>query len=100
WGWITAATPAAAFLIAVSMLERRAARPEPSTAPVPVPHLVQNDGPEQDAALAPALVDFARRVADDHHAKHGRPITREALRAHLGVSHQLAADLMRTLRTA
>ncbi|TDD20755.1 DUF2637 domain-containing protein, partial [Nonomuraea diastatica] len=35
WGWITAATPAAAFLIAISMLERRTthARPEPSTAP-------------------------------------------------------------------
>ncbi|MFC5828734.1 DUF2637 domain-containing protein [Nonomuraea insulae] len=117
WGWITAATPAAAFLIAVSMLERRAARPEPSVIPAapsspvlassPVPELVPHgrtdeddtqDG--QDGDLAPALVDYARRVADEHHAKHGRPITRDALRAHLGVSHQLASDLLRTLRTA
>ncbi|TXK34262.1 DUF2637 domain-containing protein [Nonomuraea sp. C10] len=117
WGWITAATPAAAFLIAVSMLERRAARPEPSTvpatsfapvlAPSPAPHLVPHNGPDQDDTrddrdgdLAPALVDFARRVADDHHAKHGRPITRDALRAYLGVSNQLASDLLRTLRVA
>ncbi|MFC5813628.1 DUF2637 domain-containing protein [Nonomuraea harbinensis] len=117
WGWITAATPAAAFLIAVSMLERRATRPEPSAvpavssapvlAPSPLPRLVPHDGPDQDEAqpdrdggLAPALVDFARRVADDHHAKHGRPITRDALRAHLGVSNQLASDLLRTVRTA
>ncbi|MEV4104160.1 DUF2637 domain-containing protein [Nonomuraea sp. NPDC049649] len=117
WGWITAATPAAAFLIAVSMLERRATRPEPSTVPAaspapvltpsPLPRLVPHDSPDQDDAqddrggnLAPALIDFARRVADNHHARHGRPITRDALRAHLGVSNQLADDLLRTLRTA
>jgi len=117
WGWITAATPAAAFLIAISMLERRATRPEPSTAsatssaPVlassPVPELVPHDGSDENGAqddrdgdLAPALVDYARRVANEHHTKHGRPITRDALRAHLGVSNQLASDLLRTLRTA
>ncbi|KAB8190221.1 DUF2637 domain-containing protein [Nonomuraea phyllanthi] len=112
WGWITAATPAAAFLIAVSMLERRATHspPEPSAGPVasssPVlapsatPELVPASEDEQDGTLAPALVDYARRVADEHHAKHGKPITRDALRAHLGVSNQLASDLLRTLRTA
>ncbi|MFG1680720.1 DUF2637 domain-containing protein [Nonomuraea sp. NPDC049269] len=116
WGWITAATPAGAFLIAISMLERRAARPRPepsaaSSSPVlasyPVPELVPNNDSaeddsqdDQDGDLAPALVDYARRVADEHHAKHGRPITRDALRAHLGVSNQLASDLLRTLRTA
>lgn len=106
WGWITAATPAGAFLIAVSMLERRATRPK-SSAPVlaspPAPELVPHhaqDEDERDGDLAPALVDYARRVADDHHAKHGKPITRDALRTHLGVSSQLAADLLRTLRTA
>ncbi|MEV1239462.1 DUF2637 domain-containing protein [Nonomuraea sp. NPDC049750] len=116
WGWITAATPAAAFLIAVSMLERRATRPEPSPDPTPSSALVptssnapapvltdhntqdtQDDG--QDSP-APALIDYARRVADEHHTKHGRPITRDALRAHLGVSNQLASDLLHTLRTA
>ncbi|MEO3804892.1 DUF2637 domain-containing protein [Nonomuraea sp. B1E8] len=121
WGWITAATPAAAFLIAISMLERRATRPEPAAAPAsssapvlassPVPELVPNDAPrrdksqdesreDQDRDLAPALVDYARRIADEHHAKHGKPITRGALRTHLGVSNQLASDLLRTLRTA
>ncbi|MGP3934243.1 DUF2637 domain-containing protein [Nonomuraea sp. KM88] len=115
WGWITAATPAAAFLIAISMLERRTtqARPEapaassstvltPSPDPRLVPHPAQDEDDDQDGRdgdLAPALVDYARRVADDHHAKHGRPITRDALRAHLGVSNQLASDLLRTLRT-
>ncbi|MGW0807177.1 DUF2637 domain-containing protein [Nonomuraea sp. NPDC002799] len=114
WGWITAATPAAAFLIAVSMLERRATRPQPSIAlasPVlassPIPELVPHDRTDeddtqdgQDSDLAPALVDYARRVADEHHTKHGKPISRDALRAHLGVSHQLASDLLRVLRTA
>ncbi|MGW2152265.1 DUF2637 domain-containing protein [Nonomuraea sp. NPDC001699] len=112
WGWITAATPAAAFLIAVSMLERRATRPEPSTAvassPVPasssapqlVPSHAQDEDDERDSDLAPALIDYARRVADEHHTRHGKPITRDALRAHLGVSNQLASDLLRTLRTA
>ncbi|MET7333452.1 DUF2637 domain-containing protein [Nonomuraea sp. NPDC005650] len=110
WGWITAATPAAAFLIAVSMLERRATRPEPSAIPAPsspAPELVpqhaqdEDDGQdERDGDLAPALVDYARRVADEHHTRHGKPITLDALRAHLGVSNQLASDLLRTLRTA
>ncbi|MEU5867235.1 DUF2637 domain-containing protein [Nonomuraea sp. NPDC047529] len=112
WGWITAATPAAAFLIAVSMLERRATRPEPSTAvasspvlasssaPQLVPSHAQDEDDERDSDLAPALIDYARRVADEHHTRHGKPITRDALRAHLGVSNQLASDLLRTLRTA
>ncbi|MEW9549696.1 DUF2637 domain-containing protein [Nonomuraea sp. NPDC050783] len=108
WGWITAATPAAAFLIAVSMLERRAARPrQPATspaspAPTPTSELVPHHTRPEDEpanALAPALLAYARRIADDHHARHGKPITDDALRAHLGVSSQLAADLIHTLRT-
>ncbi|GIH75133.1 DUF2637 domain-containing protein [Planobispora longispora] len=118
WGWICAATPAGAFLIAVSMLERRAsaappAEPSPASAPVPVAQAV-HPAPAAPAELAPpsgvavpgrtetgpaaALVDFARRVADEHHAKHGRPITPDALRTRLGVSAQLASDLLRALR--
>ncbi|MGW2214371.1 DUF2637 domain-containing protein [Nonomuraea sp. NPDC001684] len=115
WGWITAATPAGAFLVAVSMLERRAttARTEPSqdvlqpsssctetSQAVPYedrPALVpaDDDGP----APAPALVDYARRIADEHQTKHGKPITHDLLRARLGVSDQLASALLRTLRT-
>lgn len=122
WGWITAATPAGAFLIAVSMLERRASepRPEPSPELVPVPDAipetileptaavplpgpavpVQNDtqNGQNDTGTANPLLDYARRVADEHHARHGKPITRDLLRTRLGVSSQLASDLLRTLR--
>jgi hypothetical protein len=166
WGWITAGTPAGAFLVAVSMLERRKAgtraaarpspvpasfgRPEPSPSPsgspsVPSPAsspwVVSEDERPNLAAAVPAvqhdtgqgegerdgqtsipvpvsvdqapaaastssgsgaagpLVDFARRVASEHETKHGRPITRDALRARLGVSNQLASDLLRQIRT-
>ncbi|MGS2641814.1 DUF2637 domain-containing protein [Streptosporangium sp. LJ11] len=111
WGWITAATPAGAFLIAVSMLERRASgpRPKPSPAPssepAPVPALVpatEDDKDDQDqAADGPSseLVDYARRVATEYQSTQGKPISRDTLRARLGVSNQLASDLLRTLRT-
>ncbi|MEV4248500.1 DUF2637 domain-containing protein [Streptosporangium canum] len=122
WGWITAATPAGAFLIAVSMLERRATEPRPEPFPelVPVPDAVPETVPEPAVAVplpglavpgqndtqngqnatgtADPLLDYARRVADEHHARHGKPITRDLLRTRLGVSSQLASDLLRTLR--
>ena len=130
WGWLTAATPAGAFLAAVSMLERRSsgsrsAESAPvtvaqSSSPVPPsfgrPSSVlvpvrdeQDDAVEQDrtddaatsAEGPPAeLLTFARRVATEHQNRHGRPITRDALRARLGVSNQLASDLLRQIRTA
>ncbi|WP_433476755.1 DUF2637 domain-containing protein [Spirillospora sp. CA-142024] len=167
WGWITAGTPAGAFLVAVSMLERRKAgtrttarastvpasfgRPDPSSssspwvaweddrptvaAPVPAVQPDQDDtsrgederdgqttipvpadqtaAPSSSPSPIPAavsseaspsgsagpLVDFARRVATEHETKHGQPITRDALRARLGVSNQLASDLLRQIRT-
>ncbi|KAB8180909.1 DUF2637 domain-containing protein, partial [Nonomuraea phyllanthi] len=104
WGWITAATPAGAFLVAVSMLERRATatRTDPSpdvpqtsspwaTASPSVPDRTQAIPPVDRPALVPAneagqddgpapnpqLIDYARRVAAEHHTKHGKPITRE-----------------------
>jgi hypothetical protein len=131
WGWLTAATPAGAFLVAVSMLERRSsdrrtAGPvpatvtvtessspvppsfgRPSSALVPVPD-EQDDADEQDMTDTSSSTDgppaelltFARRVADEHQNRHGRPITRDALRARLGVSNQLASDLLHQIRTA
>lgn len=112
WGRITAATPAAAFLVAVSMLERRsnhqASNPAPETIPVPVPSpspdpsgTVPAIGPAhpQPGHPAAALLDFARRIAAEHQSAHGQPITRDGLRARLGVSNQLASDLLRQLRT-
>ncbi|GAA2136588.1 DUF2637 domain-containing protein [Actinomadura napierensis] len=177
WGWITAGTPALAFLVAVSMLERRkAATPAaerassapvldnsavpdsfsgpssdasavPSSAsapsspwvvweddrpqtldPVPTAQRVQGDrtggadvdqdeqdgqtaipvpapaadesaaSPSEPGPAAP-LVEFARRVASEHRDRHGKPITRDELRARLGVSNQLASDLLRQIRT-
>lgn len=142
WGWLSAATPAGAFLVAVSMLERRASCSRPAASSVPSPETLTvpssfghpaepspvpavedesrpalpavQDGqteipvpaaaahpPAADSAprLAAPLVDFARRVADEHKTKHGRPITRDALRGRLGVSNQLASDLLRQIRT-
>ena len=129
WGWLTAGTPAGAFLVAVSMLERRSSgrgpavlpassavpstfgRPSPpSSALVPVPNEqdeapeperhVPDDTPQTTNGPAAELLAFARRVADEHHDQHGRPITRDALRARLGVSNQLASDLLHQIRTA
>jgi hypothetical protein len=119
WGRITAATPAAAFLVAVSMLERRTTHhPDPEHAPavlpvpgqdrqaVPVPAAPKPlSGPDEpavqpDARPAATLLDFARRVAAEHHAANGQPITRDTLRARLGISNQLASDLLRQIRTA
>ncbi|GLY78476.1 DUF2637 domain-containing protein [Actinoallomurus iriomotensis] len=117
WGRVVAATPAGAFLVAVSMLERRSSgrRPASSSAGVPSPAPPsfgrppdgrQDEPPRQDERVpsgptpADSLVAYARRVADEHHQRHGRPITRDALRARLGVSNQLASDLLRQIRTA
>ena len=115
WGRITAATPAAAFLIAVSMLERRATSRPATAAPSPAvpvqddtPVLVparDDDPPVIDSSPAPApqpagpLLDYAVKVAADHQAATGQPITRDALRARLGISNQLASELLRHIRT-
>jgi hypothetical protein len=102
WGRIVAAVPPAAFLVAVSMIERRAARRprlaavqdgaagEPSAPGRPSP--VHEAGDE-------ALLAAARRAAAEHQDAHGQPITRDALRARLGVSNQAASELLRQLRT-
>jgi Protein of unknown function (DUF2637) len=131
WGRVVAATPAGAFLVAVSMLERRSSTRRPASSPTAVPSPAPPsfgrppDNPEDErrdeprderprqAELVPvpdrvpsgqapaeSLVAYARRVADEHHQRHGRPITRDALRARLGVSNQLASDLLRQIRTA
>lgn len=97
WGRIVAATPAGAFLVAVSMLERRTTGPRaeqadavpdehPATSPEPTT-------PQPDRQLPEDLVAFARRVATEHRTRRGSPITTDALRARMGVSASLAADL-------
>ena len=108
WGRIVAAVPPAAFLVAVSMIERRAARRsrpvadedgaagEPSAPGRPSP--VQDSGDEAQDGGDKALLIAARRAAAEHQDQHGQPITREALRARLGVSNQAASELLRQLR--
>lgn len=115
WGWICAAMPAVAFLVAVSMLERRASHRSPSLA-VSVVDLATETAPEIDATSlpsfdvaeeppgnqsgpSPALLTFARRLANEHSAKHGRPVTADLLRTRMGVSGDLAADLLRQITT-
>ncbi|QDN77784.1 DUF2637 domain-containing protein [Streptomyces sp. S1A1-7] len=76
--------------------------PEPlEPAPVPEPEPAEIPAAEEAPALpaaepAPAppvpaaLVDHARKVADDHHARTGTRIDTDTLRARLGVPPQLA----------
>ncbi|MER5226854.1 DUF2637 domain-containing protein [Streptomyces flaveus] len=73
--------------------ERAAFAPDPEPAEIPAaeapPAL-----PAADSTSAPpvpaALVDHARKVADDHQARTGSPIDVDTLRARLGVPPQLA----------
>jgi hypothetical protein len=127
WGRVTAAVPCGAFLVAVSMIERRAARPAPGpdgqgtpSRPPDVPDeavpaaAAGVPGPDGGAGPSPpgqpqasalrdvpdeAVLAAARRAAARHQAEHGRPITRDALRARLGVSNQAASALLRQLRS-
>jgi hypothetical protein len=88
-----------------------ASAPEPASAPGPVPAPPAPapvsgpapvvEAPQQAPALAPAapptpvvpaaLVDHARKVADDHRTRTGSPIDTATLRARLGVPEPLAA---------
>jgi len=153
WGWLTAATPAVAFLVAVSMLERRAGhasvsaaetepaearpdgfgsvevvttveaaapprtidgdrssslRPEVGPAADPNPPAIAahaQNGPSSALSSSrpavpgpsPALVNYARQIADAHRARHGKPITRDQLRARLRVGNDLANALLREI---
>jgi hypothetical protein len=109
WGRIVAAVPPVAFLVAVSMIERRAARRPRLTAgqdgAAGGPSALGRPSPGPDAGdQAPdggdeALLAAARRAAAEHQDQHGQPITRDALRARLGVSNQAASELLRQLRS-
>jgi len=108
-----AAAPCAAFLVAVSMLERRASthrhtgqRGSRPDTPVLRAVLDQDEGlavpseagrPSRTDPDAPLLAS-ARRAAAEHQAAHGQPITRDALRARFGISNQLASGLLRHIR--
>ena len=108
WGQVMAA-PCGAFLVAVSMLERRAStHRDRGLAGFPVLRAVpaQDEGEAGSSGAGrpsrtgpePALLEAARRAAAEHQAAHGQPITRDALRARLGISNQLASGLLRQIR--
>jgi hypothetical protein len=118
WGWIVAALPAAAFLALVKILLSRPAGATPEatgehhsedSAPAsPLPTTPETpSAPLTTAATAPAarrvlagpplpaeLVTAARDAADLHHLSTGRPMTRDDLRAALGVSADTATNLL------
>ncbi|WNM30257.1 DUF2637 domain-containing protein [Streptomyces sp. Li-HN-5-11] len=78
--------------------------PKPQAAPEPVPDADQvpsasapelpaakpESAPSSAAAVPPALIAHARKVADDHRARTGTPIDTSTLRARLGVPMPLA----------
>lgn len=75
------------------------AEPDPAPEPVAVPEPEETPAlpvadpapPTPPAVPVPAaLVDHARKVADDHHARTGSPIDTDTLRARLGVPPHLA----------
>jgi hypothetical protein len=111
WGEVMAATPCAAFLVAVSMLERRASAQPQRRDGDPAPFPVLRAVPDQDGSAVSSwagrpsgtdseagLLASARHAAAEYQAAHGQPITRDALRARLGVSNQLASHLLRQVR--
>ena len=105
-----AAVPPAAFLVAVSMIERRAARRprlragrdgaagEPSAPGRPSP--LPDGGDETQDSGDERLLTAARRAAAEYQGRQGQPVTRDALRARLGVSNLAASELLRQLRAA
>ena len=101
WGQVMAAVPSGAFLVAVSMVERRAARrarpaagQDGGAGDISAPGRPSPVQDEEDEALLAA----AQRAAAEHRDEHGQPITRDALRAQLGVSNHAASELLRQLR--
>jgi hypothetical protein len=63
---------------------------EPEPAAVPVPALDPAPAPVAPVAVPAALVQHARKVADDHRTRTGTPIDPGTLRARLGVPAPLA----------
>ncbi|MEU9127891.1 DUF2637 domain-containing protein [Kitasatospora sp. NPDC048540] len=65
--------------------------PELIAAPEPLPALPTVTTPAPPAVAVPAaLIDHARKVADDHRTRTGRPIDTDTLRARLGVPPHFA----------
>lgn len=112
-GWLAAALPAAGFLALVKIVLTRT----PAGTPVPEPSPTVPEPPRAVSVVVPAVLDVedgqdgadlpesggellaqARTVAAEHLAEHGRPITRDQLRAELHTSTDTATVLHRQVR--
>ncbi|WP_333750881.1 DUF2637 domain-containing protein [Streptomyces sp. IBSBF 2394] len=69
--------------------ETAAAEPGPAPEPSAVPQIEEAPALSTAVPVPAALVDHARKVADDHHARTGTPIDTDTLRARLGVPPHL-----------
>jgi hypothetical protein len=99
-GWLAAALPAGGFLALVKIVLTRTPA---GTVVLDPSHtvLAGEDGKDdQNADGATDLVDQARTVAAAHLAQHGKPITRDQLRAELRTSTNTASVLHRHVRQA
>ncbi|MFD6830579.1 DUF2637 domain-containing protein [Streptomyces albidoflavus] len=67
-----------------------AAEPDSTPEPPAVPRVEEAPALPTAVPVPAALVDHARKVADDHHARTGAPIDTDTLRARLGVPPHLA----------
>jgi hypothetical protein len=119
-GWLAAALPALGFLACVKIVLSRTTTGTSRTEPTPARDAVPNprdngttavpvqvagqddgteqDGPEDDRRVTTDLLDQARTVAAVHLAEHGRPITRDQLRAELRTGTNTATVLHRQIR--
>ncbi|MET7323014.1 DUF2637 domain-containing protein [Streptomyces sp. NPDC005549] len=70
--------------------ETAAAEPGPAPEPPVAPQIEEAPALPTAVPVPAALVDHARKVADDHHARTGDPIDTDTLRARLGVPPHLA----------
>ncbi|MFF9043175.1 DUF2637 domain-containing protein [Streptomyces parvulus] len=70
--------------------ETPAAEPGPAPEPPVAPQIEEAPALPTAVPVPAALVDHARKVADDHHARTGAPIDTDTLRARLGVPPHLA----------
>jgi hypothetical protein len=105
-GWLAAALPALGFLALVKIVLSRtsAGTTAVPAQDEPTPAVPAQDDSRPDVLdepdLSGQLLAQARAIAADHLAQHGRPITRDALRAALRTGTDTATALHRQLRTS
>ncbi|MFD8896355.1 DUF2637 domain-containing protein [Streptomyces ardesiacus] len=84
------APPAPSVPAQDSAPDTAAAEPDSTPEPPVAPQIEETPALPTAVPVPAALVDHARKVADDHHARTGAPIDTDTLRARLGVPPHLA----------